>query len=100
MSHLITRTIYGVEVEIDFDYSPGRPMTMYERNGDPGDPPEPAEVTINSISVGGQDLTDVFSQGFTNEVERVCYEEGLDLHNEAKAEARAEYRGGRCYETA
>jgi hypothetical protein len=29
---------------ITYRYSPGRPGTFYARNGDPGDPPEPAEV--------------------------------------------------------
>ena len=29
---------------VSFRYSPGRAGSMYQRNGDPGDPPEPAEV--------------------------------------------------------
>jgi hypothetical protein len=31
---------------------------MYKRNGDPGDPPEPEEFDIESIVVGGVDITD------------------------------------------
>ena len=38
-----------IEVEIDADYSPGFAGSWYRNNGDPGDPPESAEITINSI---------------------------------------------------
>jgi hypothetical protein len=36
----------GIECHwpINYRYTPGRPGTFYARNGDPGDPPEPAEV--------------------------------------------------------
>lgn len=36
---------------IDFDYTPGHPGCWYLRNGDPGFPPEPAEVIVNSVKV-------------------------------------------------
>ena len=51
-------------------YMPGRAATMYKRNGDsyqgsvsrygdnPGDPPEPEEFDVESIVVGGVDITE------------------------------------------
>lgn len=40
------------EVTIHYDYSQGRPAVMYLRNGDPGYPEEPAELTVNRVSWG------------------------------------------------
>lgn len=37
------------EVTVKYTYSPGRAGSMYARNGDPGDPPEPAEIDIFSV---------------------------------------------------
>jgi hypothetical protein len=39
-------------------YTPGRAGKMYKRNGDPGDPPEPEEFEVESIIVGGVDITE------------------------------------------
>ena len=43
----------GGEVEVDVEvrgvYYPGSPGTWYRRNGDPGDPPEPAEWELTSV---------------------------------------------------
>ena len=38
----------GLIFECGFLYSPGRPGTMYRKNGDPGDPPEEAELELTS----------------------------------------------------
>ena len=38
------------EVTVEASCTPGFPGTMYARNGDPGDPPEPAEAEITSVS--------------------------------------------------
>lgn len=35
-----------LDVQVEFDYHPGSPGCMYLRNGDPGYPPEPAEIDI------------------------------------------------------
>lgn len=40
--------IGGYEFDCDWSYSPGRPGTMYRRNGDPGDPPEDSEFCVES----------------------------------------------------
>ena len=38
----------AIECSIVYTYSPGRPMVMYLRNGDPGYPEEPATVDFVS----------------------------------------------------
>lgn len=38
-----------IEVDVEARYTPGNPGTWYRSNGDPGDPPEPAECDILSI---------------------------------------------------
>ena len=40
-------------------YTPGRPGRMYLRNGDPGDPPEPAELTWEAIRLDLPDCPDL-----------------------------------------
>jgi len=53
-----TKTIYlEIEVEIEGSYSAGRPGTFYRSNGDPGDPPEPAEFEIHSVKWQGVDIS-------------------------------------------
>lgn len=45
-------------LEIEFSYSPGNPGCWYQRNGDPGWPPEPAEVeVIKARLISGDGLT-------------------------------------------
>lgn len=39
-----------VEAEIEYDYTPSTPDVWYMRNGDPGYPGDPEEITINFIS--------------------------------------------------
>ena len=52
-SHLMIRDENDDEKEIDItveaDYTPGSPGCWYRANGDPGDPPEPAECEITQI---------------------------------------------------
>jgi hypothetical protein len=38
----------GIEIVIEFSFSPGRPGSFYKRNGDPGDPPEPDSIDFVS----------------------------------------------------
>lgn len=45
------------DVLIEYDYSPGFAGTMYLSNGDPGDPPEPAEVIVMQATLDGRDIT-------------------------------------------
>lgn len=37
------------ELQVEFNYAPGSPGTLYAPNGDPGDPPEPDELEILSV---------------------------------------------------
>jgi hypothetical protein len=40
------------EWTVDYDYSPGRPGVHTLRNGDPGYPDDPPELSINAIRCG------------------------------------------------
>ena len=44
MIELEKAKIGDVEIEIEVEYSSGRPAKMYERNGDPGYPEDPEEI--------------------------------------------------------
>ena len=92
MSYCAVIHAYGATFDVDFDYSTGRPGKMYMPNGDPGYPDEPAEVVINKISIDGEELTDLLSEGVIRRIEEVCYEKGDEL----VAEARMEAMEGRC----
>ena len=47
-----TRTVFiEIEVEVNFDYSPGCEMRMYMPNGDPGYPAEPEEWDICEVNI-------------------------------------------------
>lgn len=39
----------GIEVEITFNFTRGRPMVRYLRNGDPGYPADPDEVEVVGV---------------------------------------------------
>lgn len=59
------------DLAIEFDYSPGSPGTMYQRNGDPGDPPEPEELDITACWLRtpiGQPVIDLYAIGFLDEL--------------------------------
>lgn len=59
ITHTIDLPRYGEQdCRITFKYSPGRSGSWYKRNGDPGDPPEPAEVEIIKVAFNGIDVTD------------------------------------------
>lgn len=39
----------GREFQTNFTYTPGKPATKYDHNGDPGDPEQDAEIEFNWI---------------------------------------------------
>lgn len=39
-----------IEVEVEASYTPGYKGSFYAANGDPGDPPEPSEIEVDSIT--------------------------------------------------
>lgn len=54
----------GQDLRVTWHYDPGHPGTMYRRNGDPGDPPEPAEwyaekVELKAPNGSWIDITDL-----------------------------------------
>jgi hypothetical protein len=53
-------TYHGMAMSVTGNYTKGQPGHWYARNGDPGDPPEPADFYIEKIMVGEQDITDFF----------------------------------------
>lgn len=56
----VTIVYNGVEMEVTGEYYAGSRGCMYLRNGDPGYPDEPAEFAIESIEVGGVDISSMF----------------------------------------
>lgn len=105
--------IGGVEHEVRalVLYHPGHPGTLYQRNGDPGDPPEPSEVEVIAWkirTIGGEwiqptpDLARAVdewteSQGGMEELERLAVEE-IDGEDSRAAEAKADERREASYD--
>ena len=56
---------------VNFDYYSGTPMTMYKKNGDPGDPPE---VEILSALHAGIDISATLSSDAADRLEAACFE--------------------------
>jgi len=86
MSNQRVEVVYrGLALTVTGNYSKGRPMCMYLRNGDPGYPEDPPEFEISKIELNGEEITDFFD----NLVNRVyinhkyndtdCYTEIEDL---------------------
>ena len=68
------------ECKITLQYFPGRPGSFYRRNGDPGDPPDPAEANLLLVMCEGWPITDL------------CYHfEEQDWFMEAAGEAYGEH---------
>lgn len=85
-------TLWGFDCEahITFTYSPGRPGTWYKRNGDPGDPPEPDELDIESVKVDGSEVPELSDRQWAI-VEQACYDAVAGDEEDREAEAD-EYR--------
>ena len=66
----VTLTIYGAEREltatVSYTFTPGRPARFYPH---PGDPPEPPEVEVLSVSTG---VTDILHWLSPEQVEALC----------------------------
>lgn len=86
--------IYGAEHEltatVGYTFTPGRPARFYPW---PGDPPEPPEVEVLSVSTG---TTDVLHWLSPEQIEALC-EALLTLATEAEADADAD-RADREYD--
>jgi hypothetical protein len=60
---------YSIKLKCKYDFLPGSPGCMYKRNGDPGNPPEPAEVHLTEVDLGGLDVTGCLSAKHLREIE-------------------------------
>lgn len=75
-----------VEFEVEGSYTQGHPGTMYRSNGDPGDPPDPAEFAIESIKPE-MDLT----QTQEEDLYEACLEAAQEQDEEDRNEALIDY---------
>ncbi len=66
----------GTEVKVEANYWPAYAGCWYRSNGDPGDPPEPSEAEITSITCDGKAI----------EFESLTEEQQKDLYNQALLE--------------
>lgn len=73
-----------IEVTVEGSYTPGYAGRWYAPNGDPGDPPEPAEVEVESI-------TD--SDGKTYDYDSLSDGEKERLDEKAQNEAESDIDG-------
>jgi len=59
---------------VTFNYYPGFPGSMYKSNGDPGDPPEDAEIEFISAFLNGEDVLDKLSPRGLEDIREECLE--------------------------
>lgn len=58
METTLKKKIYlEIEVEVNGIFYAASPGSFYDRNGDPGDPPEPASFDIKNVIWNGLDIT-------------------------------------------
>lgn len=65
---------------VKYEYDKGHPGRMYLPNGDPGYPPEPASVSLVSISLHGHELTDYLDQHTLERIETKLLKNHEDDH--------------------
>ncbi len=87
--HKITATRSGcvngmdwdAEHEIEFEYRAGRPMAMYDRNGNPGWPADPDELEVIQITPGAGDhgvFSDIAQRDLESWAQEWIETDGLD----------------------
>ena len=72
--------IAGVEgeVTVEFDFSPGLPMSMYGGPDHLGWPEEPPELEVTAIYFGKLEVLEQFSEEQVTAIEDAILEEGPD----------------------
>ena len=50
---------YGVDLDIEFNYTPLTSGNLWSSNGDPGDENEGGEFYLNKVEVNGIDITSI-----------------------------------------
>lgn len=88
------QSVVSVEfiLTVEGDYYPGHPGTMYQRNGDPGDPPEAPEYDIDGSSVVIEDENGTAIPNVPPEVKAWLLSQAEDAIAESASNV---YEGGR-----
>ena len=63
--------LLGLDLQVEYSYSPATPGVHTHPNGDPGYPDSPAEVCIDSVRLwdSTHDLSEVLCEKFLQELE-------------------------------
>ena len=64
---MVTIEAFGIDFDVDYSASKGRAATHYE-------PAEPAELTLEGVYVGGQDLIEVLQEVVLDKIKEKIYE--------------------------
>jgi len=87
----------GLSLKVTGNYYKGSPGHCYNKNGDPGDAPEPSEFYIDKIELHGDEIT-----AFFDDLEHSMYIHGKrtsdDCYSEIEGLCLEEIEGGGCEE--
>lgn len=65
-----TVNFHGVELQIVGTYDPGEPCELYDQHGEPGTPGAPSSFDIETITIDGSDVTEMFDHyNMTSDIE-------------------------------
>lgn len=97
MSHTKTFFIGDVEFEVEFDSSPYVPAKV---SGPPEHchPAEGGEVEIESITIGGFEVSDIISESVRDKLQSMCEEAAPELEAEERDSALADAAEARAFE--
>ncbi len=86
MSYTKTFFIGDVEFEVEFSSTPYRPAKI---SGPPENcyPAEGGEVELESISIGGFEVTEVLSDAAYNKIKTMCEEAASECEKDARDQA-------------
>ena len=66
---MLSVSVDGILFLVEGEYTPGTQDKLYCRNGDPGEPGDPAELEIESIWLGDQDITEFLTPEQTKKIQ-------------------------------
>ena len=64
----------GIILEIEYDYTPGRPGVWTLPNGDPGYPSESPEMDIEAIKICDGNIYDLLSQETIDAIDKLTFD--------------------------
>ena len=67
------------ELTVEGTYNTYHPGTMYDRNGDPGDPPEGGDFDLDSVKIGEVDVTELLSKKVIDWLTNAAAEKAADM---------------------